>query len=101
MVLASSRIIGSGETFKGVVRVCFTLYHMMGPNKLDQKGNPNTSSVIGYQNVPRHHTQENFPACHWLRQSSLQFSGRCSLYETIYNRFYDSVYNSEMFMSHL
>ena len=26
----------------------FTLYHMIGPNMLDQKGNLNTSYVIGY-----------------------------------------------------
>ena len=39
----------------------FTVYHMIGPNMSEQKGNPNTSYLLGYQNVPRHYIQENFP----------------------------------------
>ena len=54
-----SRIIGSGDTFKGVVLgvVCCI------PQDLTKHvGSKNTFCVISYQNVPRHRTQENFPA---------------------------------------
>ena len=42
--------------------ILYTLYPMIGPIMSDQKGNPNISFVIGYQNVPGHRIQENFPA---------------------------------------
>ena len=57
-----SRTIGSGNTHKRVVwGVVYSIPHDR-PNMSDQKGNPNTFYVIGHQNVPRHCTQENFPA---------------------------------------
>ena len=71
----------------------FTLYHMIRPNMSDQKGDPNTSYVIGYQNVPKHHrTQEIFFLLQILAKSVFhQFFRICSFQEITHNSFYDSL----------
>ena len=64
------------------------LYHMIGPNMSDQKGNLNTSYVIGYQNVLRHRTQKMFRASgiDYIRQFSFQFpEGAVFMRLIIYN----------------
>ena len=81
----------------------FTVYHMIGPNMSDQKGNPNTSYLLGYQNVPKHHNdiQENFHPSTIGRGSFLFNFSEYAVFKRLHTTLFVIQYNSELFMSHL